>query len=683
MAKCNCFTVSIGRKKKYKGGDGTSKPDEYNKGSRTLQVKIEKPGKAMETDESTSTTFGVPVPFSIQKNSRCNVKVMSLESPAKVEAAEDAYEGEDEHEELSSIKRDFSDFDLQGREALACEEEKEKKSSDSCDVNYQFEDKNEIDREKDVDMLRGGHLSDPGIGKPLFWASPMLKRSCSNVEGRDFLKKLTDQFPPSRSQSFEELQELSERAKENVNIGLSPKSVMSHCSADRVMLKKHSSSQILPSRSRRLWWKLFLWSHRNLHRPLTKKPTQSLLTSAALNKHCGYSSDTLEPKRAIVLRKLESPGSFTREPFNKGFDDANNDARSWDGFQNGGSGLWPQNQWVAFSTESSSFARVDEWVKDLETQDPLPVDDNDNDDESIVFPPSPETGKSPAISTTHWVRHPDVNLSEEILHANSIVQSLNSASTVAHISGIGLKATPMISQFSSLRAVNLSSNFIVHITPGSLPKGLHILNLSRNKISTIEGLKDLSRLRVLDLSYNRISRIGQGLSNSTLIKELYMAGNKISDVEGLHRLLKLTIFDLSFNKITTTKALGQLVANYNSLQALNLLGNPIQSNISDDQLRKAVCGLLPKLVYLNKQPVKPQRAREVLKDNVAKAALGNSSRSSLRKAVKRSGQGGSVSSLGHRNSASAGQKNRNRSRSRTHHQFPLKATAHGSTSVPR
>lgn len=50
-----------------------------------------------------------------------------------------------------------------------------------------------------------------------------------------------------------------------------------------------------------------------------------------------------------------------------------------------------------------------------------------------------------------------------------------------------------------------------HITPGSLPKSLHVLNLSRNKINTIEGLRELTRLRVLDLSYNRISRVGQGI----------------------------------------------------------------------------------------------------------------------------------------------------------------------------
>lgn len=116
--------------------------------------------------------------------------------------------------------------------------------------------------------------------------------------------------------------------------------------------------------------------------------------------------------------------------------------------------------------------------------------------------------------------------------------------------------------------------------------------------------------------------VNSGLSNCTLIKELYLAGNKISNVEGLHRLLKLIVLDLSFNKIATTKAIGQLVANYNSLVALNILGNPIQSNVGEDQLRKTVSSLLPKLVYLNKQLIKPQRAREVLKDSVAKAAFG-------------------------------------------------------------
>lgn len=139
-------------------------------------------------------------------------------------------------------------------------------------------------------------------------------------------------------------------------------------------------------------------------------------------------------------------------------------------------------------------------------------------------------------------------------------------------------------------------------------------------------------------------------------------GNKISDAEGLHRLLKLTVLDLSFNKITTTKALGQLVANYNSLKALNLLGNPIESNISHVQLSKAVSGLLPKLVYLNKQPLKAHRTGEMLSDSVARAALGSSTRSSHKRSIRRLSQGGSSLSKGYRRSASASQKSTNRTR---------------------
>ncbi|GAU40006.1 hypothetical protein TSUD_211260 [Trifolium subterraneum] len=315
---------------------------------------------------------------------------------------------------------------------------------------------------------------------------------------------------------------------------------------------------------------------------------------------------------------------------------------------------------------SSSYARVDAWVKDLEIQEPVPEDDLlDDNAESISFPPSHNAGRQ-MIRNISQMSHTNSNLSKDILKANCMVQSLNPASSNAHISGVGIKAIPIISHFSNLRSVNLSNNFIVCISPGCLPKSVQTLNLSRNKITTIDGLKELTRLRILDLSYNCITRIGQGLSSCTLIRELYLAGNKISDVEGLHRLFKLTVLDLSFNKITTTKVLGQLVANYNSLLVLNLLGNAIQRNIGDEQLKKTVSGLLPKLVYLNKQPLKAQRAvREILTDRVAKAALGNNKKQNfVRRSMNRvgKGQGGSRSSKGHRSNASVAPNSRIRTK---------------------
>ena len=73
--------------------------------------------------------------------------------------------------------------------------------------------------------------------------------------------------------------------------------------------------------------------------------------------------------------------------------------------------------------------------------------------------------------------------------------------TVTHASGLNYMCVWLIDNVLLIT---------VQITPASLPKGLHALNLSKNKISVIEGLRELTCLRVLDLSYNRISRIGQG-----------------------------------------------------------------------------------------------------------------------------------------------------------------------------
>ncbi|KAL6641136.1 hypothetical protein ACP70R_019317 [Stipagrostis hirtigluma subsp. patula] len=444
-------------------------------------------------------------------------------------------------------------------------------------------------------------------------ASAKLKRSCSNIETKRPGPRDAPAMP-ERSRSYGDLGNLQGGLAAETEAATTPRSgapeaspasVKTSRSADRVMLKKRSSSQVLPSRSRKLWWRLFLWSHRNLHRPRSARPAAA---ARSPGRHAGYTSDTLE----------EGPAAAAADRKNKNVmvDDSPPPASPI------------ANQWVAFSAENSLRDRVSAWVCSIEAE-PLPIaEDNDGDeiDECAARPRPLELGES-SSGKGHGGKPKRCAAADEVVQANSIVQSLNAFSSVAHISGMGLKVVPMIAPFSSLRAVNLSGNFIVHISPGSLPKGLHSLDLSRNKIATIEGLRELTKLRVLNLSYNRISRIGHGLSNCTAIRELYLAGNKISDVEGLHRLLKLAVLDLGFNKITTTKALGQLVANYHSLLALNLVGNPVQANVGDDALRRAVTGLLPSLAYLNRQPLKPQRAaaREaavVATDSVVRAALG-------------------------------------------------------------
>lgn len=425
-----------------------------------MKIRLEHPVKPFENDELKATTFSVSVDsVPLVRKDSPSVKLIRHESLGGDEAPEIAYEGEDEHEENASMKRELSDINLQDHVPNSGEDftsgSPKFSFSNPFDIKVNEQIANGDEKDKGINEIQSGHVSDPGIGKAEFWGSPKLKRSCSNLETRKLLKRMDDHFVPSKSPYSGESQELDEKLREPG----SPVSLISHRSADRVILKKHSSSQVLPSRSRKLWWKLFLWSHRNLHRPWTVKPKPQIVNN--LKQQCGYTSDTVEPNRATTSSNIQSPGSFTGESLNKGCNNSYDDNQSWHGFHGGISGgLWPQKHWVAFSMETSPFTRVDEWVKDLETQEPTHIhEDNDagNSDKGIVFPPSPDTGRSPGRTVANFTR---TNLPEEILHANAVIQSLNSSSTVAHISGIGLKAIPSISCFTSLRSVNLSNNFI-------------------------------------------------------------------------------------------------------------------------------------------------------------------------------------------------------------------------------
>jgi hypothetical protein len=281
------------------------------------------------------------------------------------------------------------------------------------------------------------------------------------------------------------------------------------------------------------------------------------------------------------------------------------------------------------------LSRVEEWVSSTDFATVAVDEDIENDGQALREPGSPTASAStffskrvqsaPQLQTDgdgSVVHHNDASLGGDAERAAQIARSVDPLSTVAYFSGVGLRMIPPLALYNSLKTLNLSVNHIVHIIPGSLPRSLHSLDLSHNRITAIEGLRELTRLRVLNMSHNRISRIGHGLAGCSSLRELRLAGNKISEIEGLHRLLKLSFLDLSFNKLTTTKAISQLAANYHSLQALNLLGNALHSNLGDEPLRKLVTVLAPHILYLNKQAVKAVSARDAAVDSVARAAMG-------------------------------------------------------------
>lgn len=261
------------------------------------------------------------------------------------------------------------------------------------------------------------------------------------------------------------------------------------------------------------------------------------------------------------------------------------------------------------TSEEFTFKRIEDWISQIDLENG--VVEELGESSSSVSKRVPHVSKNdPQMATVGiTTKHAAHNLGMEV--AYTYISSLPTTSSSAQMSNLGLVAVPFLGAFGFLRVLNLSGNGIVRITAGALPRGLHMLNLSKNNISTVEGLRDLTRLRVLDLSYNRLLRIGHGLASCSSLKELYLAGNMISEVEGLHRLLKLNVLDLRMNKISKAKGLDRLAANYGSLKVIDLEGNPALTNVGAEQLKKYVSTLLPHLVYYNKQATRAGSSKDV------------------------------------------------------------------------
>ncbi|KAH9792647.1 hypothetical protein KPL71_004211 [Citrus sinensis] len=315
-------------------------------------------------------------------------------------------------------------------------------------------------------------------------------------------------------------------------------------------------------------------------------------------------------------------------------------------------------QWDKLPSKHFKIKRIKEWVNDLQHCSPL-----EESDETSVS--NDQVKRDPKVLNGSTAVKVDGKVTAGMEAVTKYISSLSASATTVQLSNHGLVVIPFLSAFVSLKVLNLSGNAIVRITAGALPRGLHILNLSKNNISTIEGLRELTRLRVLDLSYNRILRIGHGLASCSSLKELYLAGNKISEVEGLHRLLKLTVLDLRFNKISTAKCLGQLAANYNSLQAISLEGNPAQKNVGDEQLKKNLQSLLPHLVYFNWQPMKASTLKDASDRSVRlgiSAHLFDRGLRSDNKAARKSTHRSSLSTHGRKSQAAFSPPKKSRSR---------------------
>lgn len=132
------------------------------------------------------------------------------------------------------------------------------------------------------------------------------------------------------------------------------------------------------------------------------------------------------------------------------------------------------------------------------------------------------------------------------LRRNNISEmSMNRAEAVEYLdlSDNRISTINNLENMPNLKVLDLSYNLITDIC---IPRmNIEELYLISNDITEISGL-DLPRIKKLDIAVNNISRI-ENLERCCTLEELYLGGNRIKTVEGLESLAMLKVLDLQNN----------------------------------------------------------------------------------------------------------------------------------------
>jgi Leucine-rich repeat (LRR) protein len=103
---------------------------------------------------------------------------------------------------------------------------------------------------------------------------------------------------------------------------------------------------------------------------------------------------------------------------------------------------------------------------------------------------------------------------------------------------------------------------------------MRILRLAHNKLTYLGSLgMDLApKLKILDISNNRLISL-EGVKECVRLSSLNASNNQIQDASMIGNLQKLKHLDLSNNKLTDTGSLCQNINNLKQLRSLNVSHN--------------------------------------------------------------------------------------------------------------
>ncbi|KAF7650462.1 hypothetical protein LDENG_00125810 [Lucifuga dentata] len=140
----------------------------------------------------------------------------------------------------------------------------------------------------------------------------------------------------------------------------------------------------------------------------------------------------------------------------------------------------------------------------------------------------------------------------------------------------GCPIMAVIPVWRNLTTLDMSHNGISTID-GSMQKmvpKVEFLDLSHNKLSSVENLQYLYNLVHVDLSYNGIGVLEAAHTRLGNIKTLSLAGNKLEQLSGLTKLYSLVNLDLSHNQLAQLEEIRN-IGSLPCLEKLNLSSNPM------------------------------------------------------------------------------------------------------------
>ncbi len=135
------------------------------------------------------------------------------------------------------------------------------------------------------------------------------------------------------------------------------------------------------------------------------------------------------------------------------------------------------------------------------------------------------------------------------------------------------------SRWPELRELNARGNRLSRIDRSiKLAPKITRVDLSCNRLETLDNLTSLPFLSTLNLAFNNFSTLESLHLKLGQISTLNLASNSISVLEGFQKLYSLVNLDLSCNKITDVQQVAYL-GRLPCLENLNLVGNPVVSSV--------------------------------------------------------------------------------------------------------